>query len=256
MNRIQSTFTSHRASLALLIGINIAFYVLTQLPLLDMLAYPIDKIVTILHELSHAVACEATGGTVTGLTIVSDGEGHGGLTWCIGGWRWIVTSAGYVGATFLGCILMWLGREEARASVVLKTLAVSIAVLSLYFMGNGLFQNIGMAPVMGSLGIAFAVAGGLYLIGTKAPSRVAHMCLLVFSAQTALYALCSAFDLVKFSMGMNNHGEFSDATNMAQITGLPASVWSIVWALIAIAMVAWTLWFCYAKKSTSSGKAD
>ncbi len=77
--------TSHR-SFWMLIGLNALFYAIVQLPLMSYLMVPLTTFVTTLHEFGHASACFATGGGVDALTIVSDGNGHAGLTYCRGGW--------------------------------------------------------------------------------------------------------------------------------------------------------------------------
>lgn len=245
MNGMISTIPSKRASLWLMLGINVVFFIITHFPVVNMLLIPLQTFTTGLHELGHATACFATGGRVAGMTIVSDGQGHGGLTWCAGGISFIVTTAGYVGAAFFGCVLIWFGRKEENARTVLKVLgglfgfgclvAITPILLDLTHGGQGWMSMI----------VGLAIAAGLFVAGLKFQPKYAHFLLLILAGQTALNSLTDILYLVQISAGFSYHGGFSDATNMARSTGIPAAFWSILWGVMSLAMVAFTVKTAY-----------
>src|SRR5271163_4876737 len=99
-----------------MIGNNYSFWIivigsllLSHSPGFSWLFAPINIFTTAVHEMGHALVCLATGGQVSGLTIVGDGAGHGGLTFCQGGNPFFYTQAGYLGAAVFGCLLIILG---------------------------------------------------------------------------------------------------------------------------------------------------
>ena len=65
--------------------------------------------------------------------------------------------------------------------------------------------------------------------------------------QTALNALHDIVVLAQITLGMHGPASFSDATNMAQETGIPAIVWSFFWGLSSLAMLGMTIKLAYGK---------
>jgi len=232
-----------------MLGLNVLFFAMTQFPYVNLLVYPLQTFTTGLHELGHAIMCYATGGSVTGLTMVSDGQGHGGLTFCVGGNRVLTSSAGYLGAAFFGSLLIWLGRRQESAKNVLTVLGVLFGLGCLITI-TPLFGDAehGTQALM-SMGVGLAIAAALVVSGLKLSPTVAHFLLLILAGQTALSSLTDVWYLIEISVGLSSHGSFSDATNMAQYTGIPAAVWSILWGVISLAMVIFALKISYAGES-------
>src|SRR5271170_495087 len=96
-------------TLLILVSLTLASMVLWQAPIASWILGPVGIFVTTLHEMSHALVCIATGGTVSGLTIVPDSSGHGGVTLCKGGNPFLYVQAGYLGTAFWGCLFIILG---------------------------------------------------------------------------------------------------------------------------------------------------
>jgi hypothetical protein len=219
-------------------------------PLVRLALVPVQFLATNLHELGHALFCVLTGGTVHGLTIVSDGDGHAGLTFGSGGIPFIYDQTGYLGTTMFGCLLLFFGRYRKNARAVLMALGVFVALASIVFMAQT-FEMSGQAgfnqAAIYSIGLALAMGGGLFLIGLKSPAALAHYLLLFLAVQIALAALNDVIWLVQISAGMAGAQSFSDATNMAELTGVPAVVWSIWWGVASLAMLFFTLRLAYRK---------
>jgi hypothetical protein len=234
------TTRSYHGSFWMLIGLNALFMFITQYPLVSLITVPLNTFVTTLHELGHAVACVATLGDVKGLTIVSDGNGHGGLTFCQDGVRWLVSPAGYLGATLFGCLLLLLAKTQERARSVLFALSVIVGITTLAFMTQSLIHGVDVYQSLASIAAGALICAGLFL-ATKLGPRLAHLVLLILAGQTALNALSSAFLLVALTVGIIPSASFSDATNMAQITGVPAAIWSLLWGGISAVAVYQTL---------------
>lgn len=253
MNRMISSVPSKRASLALMLGINVLFFVITQFPVVNLVLFPLQTFTTGLHELGHAAMCMATGGQVTGLTMVSDGQGHGGLTFCLGGNRILTSSAGYLGAAFFGSLLIYLGRKEESAKTVLMVVGTLFGLGCLVTITPLLFDATHGGQAVMSLLIGSALAAGLIFSGAKFSPVVAHFVLLIIAGQTALSSLTDVWYLIEISVGLANSASFSDATNMARYTGIPAAVWSIAWGAMSLAMVVFALKVSY-RSETKRGE--
>lgn len=247
-NNTPSSGSSGGSSLWLLIGMTIASFLLLGVPVVGLILKPVEIFVTTLHELGHAIACILTGGSVHGLTIVSDGQGHAGLTMCQGGIPFIYSQTGYLGAAFFGCLLLWLGKVPARAKATLIGLGVMIGLGSLFLMSQTLLLQGGFQQGALSMVVGLAMAAALLFAGIKLPPAGAHFALMFLSVQTALNALTDVKFLIELSLGIYNTAAFSDATNMQGLTGIPAVVWSVFWGLASLLMLGLTLKWTYFSK--------
>src|SRR2546423_14704185 len=96
--------------LAALISVAIWF-----IPFAEILTYPFHIFVTFIHEGGHALAALLTGNSVQSLSVAMDGSG---LTYTATQGifsKIIVSSAGYLGATAYGVLLLLLIRRAVAA---------------------------------------------------------------------------------------------------------------------------------------------
>jgi hypothetical protein len=216
--------------------------VLTNAPVVSWVLAPLTQFTTFVHELGHATACIITGGHVTGLTIVSDGHGHGGLTNCLGGWPFIYAQAGYLGTAMFGALLIYLCQFHRLAKGILCVLGGSFAMASIALVGANVLHT-GWQGFFSFLW-AMGLSGFLIWAGVKWRASAANLLVLFLAVQTALNSVTSLFDLTQFSMS-GSYGSFSDATNMQSMTGIPAIVWALFWAATSVALVGFTMWRTY-----------
>lgn len=216
----------------LLIGLSL---VMSHIPILSWFLQPINTFIAAVHELSHALACILTGGTVAGMTIVGDGAGHGGLTFCSGGIQQIYAQAGYMGTALFGCLLIILGRMPKISKGVLFTMGVCFGIASLTFMfGTVLHGNIiqGVLSMISGL----LMAGAFIIVSLRFNAYWANLILLFIGVQTGLNAVNSITWLF-------NPAGSSDADAMFAMTGVPSIVWSSFWLLFAVSTLGATLWW-------------
>lgn len=210
---------------------------------------PIKILVTCVHELGHALVCLATGGAVSSLTIVPDNHGHGGLTFCQGGNPFFYSQAGYLGSAFFGCLLIAIGQAKQAARPMLILMGLVIAGASLVLMPGTVFNRGEIFQGIGSVIWGLIIAGALIWSGAKLSNALAHLLVLFLAVQIALNSLTDVWYLVQISMGLNPFASFSDATNMQDMTGVPALAWSLFWALSSVLMLAGTLKWCYGARA-------
>lgn len=189
-----------------------------------LLLYPFTLFSTWVHEVGHAVMVVLTGGRVTAITIAPDTSGlthslmpPGRLA------RGLVASAGYLGASGVGCLLMAAARVEKRARPILWTIGAFMLFTVVFWMRN----------VFGAL-VVLAWGVTLVALARHTTGRASRFLLSVLAIQVALNAVFSirTLFLVKGP---------SDADTMARLFAAPAWVWAAAWMSASIAMLAWTL---------------
>jgi hypothetical protein len=189
-----------------------------------LVLYPFTLFTTWVHECGHAVMTVLVGGSVGAITIRPDTSG---LTRSlvpagrIG--QGLVASAGYLGASLVGCLLMAATRVPRRARPILTGIGAFMLFTLVVWMRN----PFGALVVLG-WGVA------LLALARRQTGRAPRFVLSVLAVQVALNAV---YDIrILFLV----HGR-SDAETMARLFLLPAWLWAGVWMLLSVAMLAWTL---------------
>lgn len=185
--------------------------------------YPLRVFVVMLHEISHAAAGVATGGQIERILLTAD---EAGATYVVGGSRFLVLSAGYLGSLGWGLLLLEAARARKRwLRAIVAAVGVAVIVIALAFVRN-LF---GLAFSM-TFGAALVVAARFLTPGANAAV------LTVLGLTSALYAVLD----IRSDVFQRPQLE-SDAHMLAQFTGVPTLVWGVLWSAIAIAASAWAL---------------
>ena len=178
--------------------------------------YPFKIFVVFLHELSHAVAGLATGGTVQRITL---DPREGGATYVNGGNAFVMLSAGYLGSLLWGLALLLVARARQRIarSAVLVLGAVLLGA-SVLFVRNG-------------FGFVFGLLFGLMLLvgARKLPDGGIIVLLTGLGLTSALYALFDIRDDILTRPELQ-----SDANMLSQLTGVPTLAWGFLWGGLAL----------------------
>ena len=205
--------------------------------------YPFKLLVVLMHESGHAAAALLMGGSVR--QIVVDPR-EGGYTMSLippGLWSQIVvSSAGYVGSTISGCVLLLLAARSKAGRWPLVALAAWTAVVAALWVRDSftLIFVAGASLVLGLVarfGPSLLRRGLLVFLGT-------------FSVSYALYDIRD--DLFHFA---SRAGVQSDADALAQATLVPALVWGIAWGFLSVVLVAFTLRFLLGARAATSRAA-
>jgi len=211
--------------------------VLWFVPFAEVLTYPFRIFVTFIHEGGHAIAAVLTGNSVESLRIAVNASGEtystrGGLFSQV-----LVASAGYVGAMTYGALLLILIRKAVHARLVLLASAGLIFGLTLIY---GLFKPVMSGNTLSGVPFTF-LAGALLSVGLVAVAKFASpragsffVCLLaVQCVMNALLDLKTVF----FLSSSFTPTVPTDALNMANATGIPALLWTVIWIAIAFAIL-------------------
>lgn len=203
-----------------------AWFVVLWLLWTTPVVYPLKLFVVLLHELGHAAAALATGGEVRAIVVTAD---EGGLCRCPGGNAFLTLSAGYLGSLGWGALLFVLGMRAGRwTRVVTGTIGVAVVALTLLYVRN-------------VFGFGFGVVFGVALVASARAltARTNGSLLAGLGLTSCLYAILD----IKSDILDRPHLP-SDASLLADLTGVPTAAWGILWILIAAgvcwALVRWT----------------
>lgn len=185
--------------------------------------YPLKIFVVLLHEISHAAASLATGGTVVRIEL---DPYQGGACYCPGGNGFLVLSAGYLGSLAWGGAMFAAARSKrVRIDWVNTGIALLVMVISVLYVRTG-------------FGLTFGIAFGVALLwtATRAGFAANRAILLTLGLTSSLYAILD----IKSDI-LDRPQLRSDARMLAEITGVPTLVWGVVWIALALAFSAWLL---------------
>lgn len=149
-------------TILLVLGAVAALIVIGFIPYAGLVTYPIRLFSTFVHETSHALAALVTFGDVHGMVVRADGSG---TTWVSGGSTFLVGTAGYLGTTLFGILMLLSTRKTNWSRWALGiTGAIVLLVTSLYA-GKGSTWPVflGAALALGSLGGALLAGGKAWL---------------------------------------------------------------------------------------------
>jgi hypothetical protein len=185
-----------------------------------LILYPFTLFTTWVHECSHALVAVLLGGRVASITIQPDTSGlTRSLVPAARLAQGAVASAGYLGASVVGCLLMTASRVERRTRPILLGIGAFMLFTLLFWIRNpfGWF-------------VVLAWAAALFLLA----GRAAHFFVGVLAIQVALNAV---FDIRALFVVRGA----SDAATMARLFVLPSWFWAAVWMALSIAMLASTV---------------
>jgi hypothetical protein len=190
----------------------------------DLLLYPFTLFTTWVHECGHAVMVVLAGGSVSSITIQPDTSGLTQSMMPVGRIaRGLVASAGYLGSSVVGCLLVAATRVEKRARPILWAIGAFMLFTLVFWIRNAF----GALVVLG-----WAVT--LLALARKGTGRAPRFFLSVLAVQVALNAVYH----IRVLFLVNGP---SDADTMSRLFLAPAWFWASAWMTLSILMLAWTM---------------
>lgn len=194
-------------------------------PFFGFILLPLQYLNTHLHEFSHALMGILTGGDVANIHVFGNGSG---VTLIGGGSPYLVDSAGYVGATIIGALMIWFSRSERGAAITLRVIACLLLFSFVFWVRGDVVGFVAGLFWLGLLAVLPSVLKGRQLVFV---GQLLGMQQCVASMQ-ALYVLLR----ISVYPGIPN-----DAANMSTATGVPAIVWALTWGAIGLGTLYVTL---------------
>ena len=231
-----------KPQLYLLIVATIVTIVLWFIPFADYLVYPIRLFVTFIHEASHALVAVITGGSVQSLTIAADGSGvvysaHSG--WFSG---LLTSSAGYLGTTVFGVLMLLLIRKAVSPHRVLFASGAFVAVMTIVFgilspIFNFLSLQVAFSSLVFTVVAGLSLTAGLLALARFASFKLANFAVAFLAVQCLLNALSDLKTVLLINAPLVGSDLSSDAGNMAAATGIPGFMWVFIWIGISLIMI-------------------
>ncbi|MFD0617276.1 M50 family metallopeptidase [Paenibacillus sp. GCM10027629] len=176
---------------------------------------------TMIHEFGHALVTLLLSGKVLYIHLFND---HSGVTYIefSDSWRDIpISMAGYTMASLFTAVLFTLyARDKARVGLILLSVITLINLIFFIRNGFGVLWSIGFLAInLIMLWIPWLLVRDLYFV------LIAFICL-VESVIAPLYLVFTA---------LHSPGYAGDATSLSEATFIPAVIWALVFAIIALA---------------------
>jgi hypothetical protein len=203
----------------------LAALLLWNLPYGGFLLYPFKLLATWMHEMSHGIVMLVSGAGFSHLTIFRDTSGRAYSEWMTGQFAaGAIASAGYLGTSIVGAVLLVVGRTVRAGRRVLYGLGAALA-LSLIWVHNGF----GIAVV--------AVGAALFLLAARyLPDRPAHLLVNFVAAQACINAVIDIRVLFREVQVVDGHVvASSDAHRMATVSFGNHAFWATVWMILSFA---------------------
>jgi hypothetical protein len=185
--------------------------------------YPVKVFVVLLHEVSHAMAALATGGSVERIVLNAN---QGGAAYTSGGSPFLTLSAGYLGSLLWGVLFVMLGFSRwLRPRWIIAAVAVFLILTT-------------VSVVRSPFGLLFGLTFGAALFASSRylSQRMNRILLLGLGLTSTLYAILDIKSDILARPELR-----SDAAMLAEMTGIPTVFWGFLWIAIALLVSAWLL---------------
>ena len=194
--------------------------VLWQLPAGGLVLYPFKLLATWMHEISHGLVMALSGAGFDSLKIYRDTSG---IAYASAGTgevgRAAIASAGYVGASLFGAVLLVMAQTGRACRIALGVLAVAMGLSAFIWIDNQFGELVGYGGA-----VAFGLAALLL------PERWASWALSFVAAQACVNAVLDIRVLFRPQLMIN--GEVvraSDAHKMAEASFGSPTMWAAIW---------------------------
>lgn len=189
----------------------------------SLVLYPIKLFVVLLHELSHGIAAVATGGEIVSIVV---NERIGGVCEYRGGNALVVASAGYLGSLVCGGVILVAASCTRASQTIALGVVVTLVTATVLWIRNpfGIYYSAGFAAV-------------LLVLSRVLPAWLLRLVMQFLGTASCLYVPVDIYEDLILTAGSG-----SDADALAGLTGVPATLWGVLWGAIAVAMLGYSLY--------------
>lgn len=179
---------------------------------------PLKILIVFMHETAHGLAAVLTGGSVESISV---NRQEGGMTITLGGNRYAVLSAGYVGSLLIGVVLFLIALRTHADRALMAVLAVMILAITAIYMREMFAVTFGLATGLGMLAMA------RYL-----PRAVNDLTLRVIGLTSMIYV---PYDI--FSDTLQRSHLQSDARMLAEEFGGATVIYGGFWLALSLGVI-------------------
>lgn len=178
--------------------------------------FPVKLIVVFLHELSHAIAAIITGGDLIAMNVGLD---LGGRCEISNGNTFIIASAGYLGSFLFGSAFFYSAYSKKYGKLIIAFITVLIILFTVNVIVN---SNIQLLSFLFSVLILLSI--------WLAPITFNKYLLKSLGLISCIYVIYDIKEDI-----LTSSPNVSDATILAELTGIPELFWGIFWIAISTA---------------------
>jgi hypothetical protein len=154
----------------------------------------------------------------------------------------LTSSAGYLGTTVAGVLMLFLIRKRFSPNKILTAEGIFVAAMLVVFtivspLFNFLSLQVAYSSILFTILTGSVLAAGLIALGIFASPRVASFAVAFLAAQCLLNAVTDQLTLFAINSPFTGSDIANDATNMANATHIPGIVWVFIWIGISIVMI-------------------
>ena len=183
-----------------------------------ILLYPLKLLVVLMHETSHAIAALVTGGSVERIAI---NVMQGGITYTQGGSRFVILSAGYIGSSLIGALILWASTRKPWKEYLAEVFGLLIIMEAIFWVRDAF-----------TFFFAVAMGAACIFLGTKIKGILEKLFMQLVGTVCCLYAVYDIFSDILSLRILSGQGK-NDAQVLAQLTHIPAFIWGAAWIAIA-----------------------
>ncbi|MEE2828871.1 MAG: M50 family metallopeptidase [Myxococcota bacterium] len=222
--------TLYRHDRRLLLAL-LTIVVLLNVPFGNYVLYPFKLFSTWVHEMGHGLAALLVGSTIDNLKVFSDGSGLATTLSPPGGGgrisRAIIASAGYLGTSIVGAMLLSLRRFRRIERIGTIGFGLLMALSAILWVRNGF----GFFAIL-------VIAAALILAGLKLKQGGASFLFALLAATCSLNALTSIQTLFGGTRQVGGEVvEHTDAHTVAAQLFLPYWFWAGRWLITSVGLL-------------------
>ncbi len=270
----------HLYSNRYLLGGLVVLVLLSNIPFGQYVLYPFELFSTWIHEVCHGLAALAVGGTFDELRLFSDTSGQALSNYVTSRPNLIiVASAGYIGTSFFGALLLILQRptrfsrslaamtmaalgflvmwhvQPISGIIIYLFITASIGLLAfasptqdigrfgVFSTGCGMLLTLLYARNLFTIATLFFLGGLLVLLGIRGSATVANFVFSLLAATCGLNAVTSINSLFATDLTVNGQSvASSDAHAVASYMFGSYQLWAAIWLVFSILLLGWSLW--------------
>ena len=188
-----------------------AAIIIKQLPLVSI---PFNWLESYFHEISHGIAALLTGGNIVRIQLFANGAG---LCTTQGGISFVISFAGYAGATLWGWGIYRLASAHQKIAQAFSIFILVLLVSSIVLWGRDLLTWF----ILGVLAIVFLLTNRLQKI------HYLQRLMQLFGLLILLNSLFSPSYLL-------DGRHLGDGATLASMTFIPEVIWILIWFSIAL----------------------
>jgi len=185
--------------------------VIKQLPLVSI---PFNWLESYFHEISHGIAAILTGGNVLRIQLFANGAG---LCTTQGGIAFVISFAGYAGATLWGWGIYKLASAHQKAAQGFSVLIFILLVSSIVFWGRDVLTW-----------FILGVLAALFLLTIKL-QKIHYLQRLM-----QLFGLLILLNSLSSPSYLLDGRHLGDGAALASMTFIPEIIWVLIWFLVAL----------------------